>query len=447
MLRNVVRLNAVTALVLLGTVAVVAPAQAAAAAWTKITTPGHTFTYHFDSSPGAVNQLTVTGQTQPDMTSVDIDCMFVTETGFAATPLATGVPVQNGSFNTVATVPGALGICQLRALPTGLVLSAGVYLGAFSGPIMYSYTFGTVGGATTTAFGATDAHGSGIVGIADASECAVIAMVTRLAPNAEQRGPGTPMCMLGLHPTNFTNTGTSTASAVRVDGKNAYLPGSVANYLRDPGHLGLALTQPAITTTYSRNATTGELKVTESERLMRCNGDNTFPPTSVSCSSLVNTGVTFKRAFDVVQGDHQVLIHDSYVSNDGHAHTVTSQYQSVVAPANYGAPGFIYPHHSGSFQEATADQVVTGFGTGAATLFARSDLYASSSDAQADTQALTWTRPPAKIQFEHTSYFTFAMPYTFSVPAGGSAKIGFAVSEAPLTSDAKTLAAKAVAAL
>jgi hypothetical protein len=39
------------------------------------------------------------------------------------------------------------------------------------------------------------------------------------------------------------------------------------------------------------------------------------------------------------------------------------------------------------------------------------------------------------------------MPYTFHVPAGGAARIGFGESEAPLTSDAKTLAAKAVAAL
>lgn len=39
------------------------------------------------------------------------------------------------------------------------------------------------------------------------------------------------------------------------------------------------------------------------------------------------------------------------------------------------------------------------------------------------------------------------MPYTFHGPGGGAAKIGFGESEAPLTTDAKTLAAKAVAAL
>jgi hypothetical protein len=222
------------------------------------------------------------------------------------------------------------------------------------------------------------------------------------------------------------------------------------SYLRDPSGFNLStLTQSSLTTTYSRNDTTGEVKVTESSRLMRCNVDNTYPPTSVSCSSLVNTGVTFKRSLDVVQGHHQVLIHDSFVSNDGHAHTVVAQYQSWIAPGGYGAPGYIYPQHSATFAASSADKVVTGFGTGSGTLLVRSDLYASTTDQQADTQALTWTRPPAKIQYAHDDSFSshFAMPYTFHVPAGGAARIGFGESEAPLTSDAKTLAAKAVAAL
>ena len=56
-------------------------------------------------------------------------------------------------------------------------------------------------------------------------------------PDIDLRGPGTPMCAFGLHPNNITDTGTPTASAVRVDGKNAYLPGGVSGFLRDPGNL------------------------------------------------------------------------------------------------------------------------------------------------------------------------------------------------------------------
>lgn len=75
----------------------------------------------------------------------------------------------------------------------------------------------------------------------------------------------------------------------------------------------------------------------------------------------------------------------------------------------------------------------------------RSDIYALSTDDQADTVAYTWSRPPSEILFSHTSNGFFAMPYAFSVPASGSASIGFAESEAPYTADAKKLAAKAEA--
>jgi hypothetical protein len=266
-------------------------------------------------------------------------------------------------------------------------------------------------------------------------------------PEVQQRGPTAQMCYLGLHPFNVNGTDTPTASAIRVDGKNAYLPGAVFTYLRDPGHAGLTLNQPSITASFTRNNQTGDMTVTESAQLWRCDGDNTFPPTAASCSSVVSTGVTFKQVLNIVRGAHQVLIHHSFTSNDSHAHTVTAQYQNLVAMPPYGAPGYIYPNHANSLQRASFDKVVTGFGTGAGTVLVRSDIFASSTDPQADTQALTWSRPPTKIQFDHQTLALFAMPYTFHVATTGAAKIGFAVSEAPTTAEAKALAAKAVAAL
>jgi hypothetical protein len=91
------------------------------------------------------------------------------------------------------------------------------------------------------------------------------------------------------------------------------------------------------------------------------------------------------------------------------------------------------------------DKVVTGLGSGPASVLVRSDIFALSTDDQADTVAFTWSRPPSKIQFSHTSTSLFAMPYTFSVPAHGSASLRLAESEAALTADAKKLAAKAEA--
>jgi hypothetical protein len=340
-----------------------------------------------------------------------------------------------------------LGVCRLRALPVNLDPNI-AYVGSFSGPIMYSYTFGTLqDSGKSVAFAAADAFGSGVAAVADPSACAVVGMATMDVPDVQERGPASPMCAFGLHPFNVSGTDNPTASAIRVDGKNAYLPGSVSQYLRAPGQRGLTLSQPSITTGFSRNSSTGDMKITETARLWRCAGDNTFPPTAESCPSLVDTGVTFRQVLDVTRGNHQVLIHHSYTSNDGHKHTVTAQYQTIVAIAPYGAAGYIFPKHASTFQRAAFDKVVTGFGTGAGTVFARSDIFASSVDPQADTQAFTWSRPPAKIQFDHQATSLFAMPYTFHMAAGGTAKIGFAVSESPSTVDAKALAAKAVPAL
>jgi hypothetical protein len=110
-----------------------------------------------------------------------------------------------------------------------------------------------------------------------------------------------------------------------------------------------------------------------------------------------------------------------------------------------GAPGYIYPHHPNKFSTAKLDKVVTGFGSGPASVLVRSDIYALSTDDQADTVGYTWSRPPTKIQFSHTSTALFAMPYSFHVAAHGTASVQFAESQALLTTDARKLAAKAVA--
>ncbi|MDT5011786.1 MAG: hypothetical protein QOH57_3403, partial [Mycobacterium sp.] len=388
MVRRISCLVAVSVFVLSGALGISGPASAQGPSnWTRITTPSKTFTYHVDSTGGAVNQLRVSGQAGgTSFTSVNIVCVVDTPSGgFGGPPLATDVPVTNGSFTVLAEVPQAIGICRLRAIPSNIPDFG--YLGAFSGPIMYSYSFGKVEDASATvSFAVATAFGSGIAALSDAAACPVAGMLTIDMPDVELRGPGTPMCALGLHPQNITASGTPTASAVRVDGKNAYLPGGVSGFLRDPAFLGLTLSQPSITTSFTRNGNTGDVTVTESLRLMRCNGDNTIPPTAQTCSSLVGTGITFKQVLQLIRGNHQVLIHDSFVSTDGHAHTVTAQYQSQISRARDGEPGYVYPKHASSFRRAALDQVVTGLGAGPASVLVRSDFYASSTDVQADTQ-------------------------------------------------------------
>jgi hypothetical protein len=451
MFQRVNRLVAATALAVSASSALAGTAAAAPGpgTFTKITTPSHNITYNYNSRPGAINNLTVSGQTSLDVTSVDIVCMVLTHVGPLAQNFASAVPVTGGSFSMVVSIDNPPIPCVLRAVPTGVDPQTTPYLASYAGPLLHAYTFiRTKDAAKLVGYQTLDEVGSGVVVVSDAAQCGVNGLLTILMPVAELRGPGTnQFCSFALPASNVTNTGTATAPAVRVDNKNAYLPFSVSSYLRASagvGGLGLTLPQSTVAATFTRDSN-GDVTVTEVAPLKRCDGDNTYPPTSASCTTLIGTGVTFKRTINIIRGAHQVEIRDAYVSTDGHSHTVTGQYQFTAPGIDTGATGYIYPQHAAKFAKATFDKIVTGVGTGAGTVLARSDIYALSTDDQADTVAYTWSRPPAKIQFSHTSTSFFAMPYVFHVAAHGSASIRFAESEAPLTSDAKKLAAKAVA--
>lgn len=446
---RLIRLVASSVLILSASSAVVGIAAVAApgpGTFTKITTPGNTVTIKWT---GAAKHFSVSGRTSHDVTAVDIDCIYLLHDGPFIQHFADAVPVSGGVFSTVATITGAPTTCRLRAIPAGVDPEMD-YIGSYSGPLMFAYGVElTKDAGKVVGFAAIDEVGTGVGALSDASTCAVGIIATLLMPEVELRGPGSQQCAFGLPASNITSTGTSTATAIRVDGKNAYLAGSVKTFLR--GDLALTLTQPSITTQLTRHAN-GDITVTETEPLKRCNGDNTYPPTTVSCASLAGTGVNFRRVLDFIRGAHQVEIRDSYIATDGHRHSVSAQYQTTVQTGGgsdpshgTGAPGYIYPGHATSFSKATFDKVVTGFPSKPASVLVRSDIYASSFDEQADTQGYTWSRHPAKIQFSHTSTAQFAMPYVFRVPAHGSASIRLAESEAPSTSAAKTLAGKAVA--
>jgi hypothetical protein len=280
----------------------------------------------------------------------------------------------------------------------------------------------------------------GIAIAADAMSCGPALMATIAPPTMAVLGLGREACTVALPSGNLTATGTSTASSIKVSGHNAYLPGSVSNYLR--GNLALTLTQPVLTTTLSR-ADNGDLAITESGTLWRCSAADLYPPTSVSCPSLVDTGVSFQRLTSLVRGSHQVLVEDTFTSTDSKSHSVSLQYQSQAQPTDAGAPGFLFPT-GGHFVTASSNQVLTGLGTKAATVLIRSDIHAFEGEQSADTRALTWSRAPSKIQFSADSPTRrFATPYALNVPAHAKASLGFALSDANRTSQVRALAALA----
>jgi hypothetical protein len=312
------------------------------------------------------------------------------------------------------------------------------YLGSYSGPILYTNGFLPSVDAAPTKFGYTAIaeQADGIGAITDAGGCGVQLLATIEVPAMEVRGPGSSSCKFALPSGNLAASG----SAVTVGGHNAYLPSSVHTFLI--GTQGLALTQPLLTTVFSA-ASNGDVTITESAQLTRCSVSDAYPPTAVSCPSLVPTGVTFQRVTNIFRGAHQVRVRDTFSSTDAAAHAITLEYQSQTQPAATGKVGYTFPTHGSTFSASSPDQVVTGLGSKAGSMLVRSDLYADSGDPLADTLALTWSRPPSKIVFGHTSANAFAMPYTLSIPANGKAFLGFADSQSITTVGATSLAGTA----
>ncbi len=435
----------------LGLIAVVVPTSAATAVghgtFTRITSPSHDLTLSI--AIGKSNSFHVSGQSSLDVTAVDIMCItFLTGQQPDISTLATSVPVSSGQFSVTAVYPSNPPTnCRLRAIPSGVDPSTD-YLGAYTGPILYTDAFGIIKASSVAwSFVAYAEEGDGVGLVADAGSCGTQALATIEAPQMVA-GPLLNGCGFALPPSNVTASGTPTASAVQVGGHNAYLPSGVHNYLI--GTRSLTVTQPALTVTrgVARN---GDVTITERATFMRCANGDTYPPTTSSCPSLVSTGVSFQRTTEIFRNGHQARLRDTFVSLDHHAHPVSLQYlvveqnETAGGTATTGSVGYIYPGHGAAFRAAKLGQSVTHLGSKAGTVLVRSDLYARSDDPQADTLAYTWSRGPSSIRYDASTSDVWGMSYALTVPARSAASLGFALSERWATADVKPLAQTAVA--
>jgi hypothetical protein len=294
-------------------------------------------------------------------------------------------------------------------------------------------------GAATYDYTAIAEEGDGLDTAKDAGSCGVNGIVTITVPDMEVHGANKTVCAFALSQSNITGSGTATATAIKVGTHPAYLPSAVHDYLNDAGGLNLGLPQTALTVSTRRFAN-GDMTITESAPLVRCSGGDAFPPTAVTCPTLVSTGVRFLRVVNLFRGAHQARLRDTFVSADGHWHSVSAQYQAGPQSQATGAVGYTFPNHGSTFTASALNQKVTGLGTKAGTLFIRSDMYASGDDRTNHTIGLTWSKAPSSVQFSATDANLFAMPYSFTVPAGGKTYLGFAVSEKVTTTAARALA-------
>jgi hypothetical protein len=411
--------------------AVQVPVHAASGAgtWTAITVPSGRTTVLSGGSP---SQMTVAGTASPDVTTVNVYCLRGVGAEATSLTVATSVPVTVGSFQATVPVPSSLGfgsVCRLRALPADVGVHDG-YVSSYSGPVLNldEWSRSTDAGRVFGFF-LEAGSGTGEITAAGGGKCASSLMNT--VESDLLADPGSPGCMFALGNTDVTDTG----SGLVVDGHLSYLPyGEFQHSLPSARELSVSVHAQA----------SGAVTWTESATVERCAGTDQFPPPG-SCTSMVSTGVEFRRTGTLLAGGHQVRVRDTFTSTDSRRHVLSLAYGMSTTPPATGGLGYHFPAHGAGFATPVPGQVVQGLGTRAATMLVRSDRFSVEGDPRADTRAITWSRAPSHVAVSPTDVSAFELAYGLTVPKGGSAHLGFADSEAVTTAAASALGARGAA--
>jgi len=398
-----------------GIVALQSPAQAAVGT-TNITTPLDGAHYTVTVIPSA--SVTVAGTsdgTTGDL--VDINCYSVGSSDWQPGPAS--VPVQaDGSFSVQMHISDPYQTCRLKAVPhnypegsslanfTGPRVTA-EYLREFkvqSGPNagkLYNYALSYQG--SKAAFDMTSATSGGY-------------WESRLSfPDGSSSNYFWDSANAGLQANS-----SSTRSQIRVDGRNAYGPGSAADIAFGSPVPGV----PTLTWTHSRDGATGLTRITEKDPLVACPVGTPYPANAGNCAKFSSVGVRLERSFLVTDSGRQVHIIDVWRSTDGKSHVVSAYYQNQVHGIDYrGNPdtetdvAFKLPW-IGGFHTFAGDATFSGPTKLANSILVRDSNTAIDGETLLPRGAVTFDFPT---KVHRTDYNTLTLEATsFGIPAKGS---------------------------
>ncbi|HEX5622465.1 MAG TPA: hypothetical protein VFX51_28835 [Solirubrobacteraceae bacterium] len=355
-------LVAVTALA--GALALAAPAQADITA-SVITTPKDP---HYVLAKSAGTSIDIAGHATGTG-----DVTIVCDRYPAPIVLAPDVPVANdGTFAAddvsvdplTTRGPGSVAgrTCRLRALPAGNPVSA---TEPFRGPVLAVSTYAeepVVFGANSGMLGTFSVWASGIdrttvVGgsfgacgltsmLLDPTYSAVDGGLSCTGSPAQRPAPPTWGVAIDLAPVQ-------TAAALWP--ANTGMPGFPQ------------LTVPSL----EFNESTGELAVTERNRLAKCGPGGAFPVTPASCTALDPVPVQHERTTTVLPGDQVVRVVDRWSSTDGHPHRldlVLEAHTNLPASSMFRFPGEV------SYSQHEAPDLITRLPAGAPVLVRNADV-------------------------------------------------------------------------
>lgn len=410
------------------------PTARAVTTSTAITTPSQNTFYVVDNDASPTT-LTISGTTSASVSSVDIDCYA----GGTPKTLASTVPVTSDSFTTIVPDLSVLedGVCTLRAIPSG---SAPSDLSPYTGPTIGvgERDTATVGTGPNTGqvydyhlwapqlTAAFDYHSLGKCGLFDGFlfDAALAVTTTDFFCNEGLLGQNAPSA--------------PTRSEIQIGGVNAYAPDTAEGI--SPSATGL----PALSYSYSVDAATGNLVIHETDPLVTCSPDTSYPPDSTKCASFVSAGVTDNRTIAQDHDGHISWVTDAFTSTDGQAHTLDllwDQNQHFYGSGGGDASQVEYEFPGQSTYSTHAVNDAVSLPSSPGTILIRMHG-AADGDIDTGQGAIVYDRPATAATFTQvdSSDSEFTLHQTGTVPAGGSTTFRAAFVQDYLAANVASLA-------
>jgi hypothetical protein len=362
--------------------------------------------------------ITISG-TAVGLSEVDINCYNHNEEGGFRTVIRK-VPVTGGAFKAEVPLSNIYAaLCQLRAVPAEDEKNypPGT-TSAFEGPLIVASNYTP---EETWGYFASSSTLAGTFFFESAGSYAVESMLYSAAAHNDE------FLFFGDADLRY-DPPIKTRAAIQVDGANAYVAEStreLENHFETETKSPVALAgKPAITVTKSFDEATRQMSIHEEEPLVKCAPSNEYPAKAASCKSWASTGVTLVRTLQSSNEDHLGWLTDTWRSTDGAAHTVNARYYTEM-----------YDHASGAMYEfpgeaafaATKSKETKTIPAGPGMIqFKSVPALADAGNGEDPQGALTFDAAPTEpVVFttgsvEKENISVFEMPYTKSVPAGGS---------------------------
>jgi Glucodextranase, domain B len=220
-------------------------------------------------------------------------------------------------------------------------------------------------------------------------------------------------------------------SALQVDGTNAYVPGDLdpasgdKNLTTDPGFEPLQYT-PSFGPQHT------SVTIAETDIPTICGAPATFPPTTTSCPTLRDSGITVAQSTTVVPNEQVARVEQTFTNVSPTARTIDMLIsQAVRAPESGEEPGFEFPGQTAVAADSEPDAFAQ-FPTGPGSIVVVGDAAAAPDEGNL-VGAITYSKSPQSANFISSSgsqTAVFTMHYVARLAPGASTTYGWSFSEA-----------------